>query len=302
MELRHLRYFITVAEELSFSKAAFKLDTAQPSLSQQIKDLEEEIGVQLLYRTKRKVELTDEGCAFLEHARLTLAQADHAIHRAREVAQARQHVLRIGFLPVAEIHLFPYLLPNLRMRNPELSIELCCLSEAEQRRLLKKGVLDIGLTYRDLSENDLYSQVIMHEQWVFLLSKTHPLANFLSIPIHMLNGLNIIVPNMELAPPVHDAIVRFIQVQNIQVNTLQKVASMQHLLELIDQGMGCAFLPSYTAQLALDNTVIRSLDQALPDLKIYLHHRQAPSSHAVKKFIEVLSRLPPLLDNTSGTA
>lgn len=76
MELRHLRYFITVAEELNFSKAALKLFTAQPSLSQQIKDLEEDVGVRLLNRTKRKVELTEEGEVFLEHARLTLAQAE----------------------------------------------------------------------------------------------------------------------------------------------------------------------------------------------------------------------------------
>lgn len=82
MELRHLRYFITVAEELNFSKAALKLYTAQPSLSQQIKDLEEDVGVKLLYRTKRKVELTEEGAVFLEQARLTLAQADKAIAMA----------------------------------------------------------------------------------------------------------------------------------------------------------------------------------------------------------------------------
>ena len=78
MELRHLRYFITVAEELNFS-SALKLYTAQPSLSQQIKDLEEDVGVRLLNRTKRKVELTEEGEVFLEHARLTLAQADKAV-------------------------------------------------------------------------------------------------------------------------------------------------------------------------------------------------------------------------------
>ena len=88
MELRHLRYFIAVAEELNFTKAALRLYTAQPSLSQQIKDLETEIGVPLLYRTKRKVELTEEGHIFLEQARLTLAQADKAVAMARQVAKA----------------------------------------------------------------------------------------------------------------------------------------------------------------------------------------------------------------------
>ncbi len=105
--LRHLRYFITVAEELNFSRAALKLYTAQPSLSQQIKDLEEDIGVKLLNRTKRKVELTEEGAVFLEQARLTLAQADKAVAMARQVSQAKQQMLRIGFVPVAEMKIFP---------------------------------------------------------------------------------------------------------------------------------------------------------------------------------------------------
>ncbi len=138
MELRHLRYFITVAEELNFSKAALKLYTAQPSLSQQIKDLEEDVGVQLLYRTKRKVELTEEGAVFLEQARLTLAQADKAVAMARQVSQAKQQMLRIGFVPVAEMKIFPYVLPNLRVQNPELKIELFSMNNTEQLRLLKK--------------------------------------------------------------------------------------------------------------------------------------------------------------------
>lgn len=97
MELRHLRYFITVAEELSFSKAALKLHTAQPSLSQQIKDLEDKIGVQLFYRTKRKVELTEEGQVFLEQARLTLAQADKAVtmHAKLPLLRCNAYVLAL---------------------------------------------------------------------------------------------------------------------------------------------------------------------------------------------------------------
>lgn len=102
MELRHLRYFVMVAKELNFSKAAAKLYTAQPSLSQQIKDLEDYVGVKLFYRTKRKVELTEEGEVFLEQALLTLAQADKAVQMARQVSKSKQQVLSIGFVPVVE--------------------------------------------------------------------------------------------------------------------------------------------------------------------------------------------------------
>ena len=155
MELRHLRYFITVAEELNFSKAALKLYTAQPSLSQQIKDLEEDVGVKLLYRTKRKVELTEEGAVFLEQARLTLAQADKAIAMARQVLQAKQQMLRIGFVPVAEMKIFPYVLPNLRVQNSDLKIELLSLNNTEQIKLLKKGDLDVTFTRQNLNSDEI---------------------------------------------------------------------------------------------------------------------------------------------------
>ena len=167
MELRHLRYFITVAEELNFSKAALKLYTAQPSLSQQIKDLEEDVGVQLLYRTKRKVELTEEGAVFLEQARLTLAQADKAVAMARQVSQAKQQMLRIGFVPVAEMKIFPYVLPNLRVQNPELKIELFSMNNTEQLRLLKKGELDISFTRNNVHSDEIESQFVLREPLIF---------------------------------------------------------------------------------------------------------------------------------------
>lgn len=163
MELRHLRYFITVAEELNFSKAALKLYTAQPSLSQQIKDLEEDVGVKLLHRTKRKVELTEEGAVFLEQARLTLAQADKAVAMARQVSQAKQQMLRIGFVPVAEMKIFPYVLPNLRVQNPDLKIELLSMNNNDQMKAIKKGELDITFTRHNFNSDEIESQFVLRE-------------------------------------------------------------------------------------------------------------------------------------------
>ena len=194
MELRHLRYFITVAEELNFSKAALKLYTAQPSLSQQIKDLEEDVGVQLLYRTKRKVELTEEGAVFLEQARLTLAQADKAVAMARQVSQAKQQMLRIGFVPVAEMKIFPYVLPNLRVQNPELKIELFSMNNTEQLRLLKKGELDISFTRNNVHSDEIESQFVLREPLIFLLPKDHPLAQYERIPVKALDRIDFIIP------------------------------------------------------------------------------------------------------------
>lgn len=291
MELRHLRYFITVAEELNFSKAALKLYTAQPSLSQQIKDLEEDVGVQLLYRTKRKVELTEEGAVFLEQARLTLAQADKAIAMARQVAQAKQQMLRIGFVPVAEMKIFPYVLPNLRVQNPDLKIELLSMNNTEQMRLLKKGELDITFTRHNFHSDEIESQFVLREPLIFLLPKDHPLAKYERIPIKALNGIDFIIPAVEQSQTLHQTILEFAKANSIEFNIVQKADNILFNINSIGMGLGCTILPGYVAPLTMNNTVIRPLEVELPYLDLYVSYRKNNSSLAVNKFLELLTRV-----------
>jgi LysR family hca operon transcriptional activator len=282
MELRHLRYFITVAEELNFSKAALKLYTAQPSLSQQIKDLEEDVGVQLLYRTKRKVELTEEGAVFLEQARLTLAQADKAVAMARQVSQAKQQMLRIGFVPVAEMKIFPYVLPNLRVQNPELKIELFSMNNTEQLRLLKKGELDISFTRNNVHSDEIESQFVLREPLIFLLPKDHPLAKYEQIPVKALDGIDFIIPAAEQSQTLHQTILEFAKTHNIEFNIVQKADNILFNINAIGLGLGCTILPGYVAPLSMNNTVIRPLEAELPYLDLYVNYRKNNSSLAVK--------------------
>lgn len=291
MELRHLRYFITVAEELNFSKAALKLYTAQPSLSQQIKDLEEDVGVKLLNRTKRKVELTEEGAVFLEQARLTLAQADKAVAMARQVSQAKQQMLRIGFVPVAEMKIFPYILPNLRVQNPDLKIELLSLNNNEQMRLLKKGDLDLTFTRHNFNSDEIESQFVIREPLIFLLPKDHPLAKYERIPVKALNGIDFIIPSSEQSLTLNQAILDFAKANGIELNIVQKADNILFNINSIGIGLGCTILPGYIAPLTMDNTVIRPLDVELPYLDLYVSYRKDGNSVAVKKFLELLTRV-----------
>lgn len=291
MELRHLRYFITVAEELNFSKAALKLYTAQPSLSQQIKDLEEDVGVKLLHRTKRKVELTEEGAVFLEQARLTLAQADKAIAMARQVSQAKQQMLRIGFVPVAEMKIFPYILPNLRVQNPDLKIELLSLNNNEQMRLLKKGELDLTFTRHNFHSDEIESQFVIREPLIFILPKDHPLAKYDRIPVKALNGIDFIIPSAEQSLTLHNAILDFAKANGIEFNIVQKADNILFNINSIGIGLGCTILPGYIAPLTMNNTVIRPLDVELPYLDLYVSYRKDGNSVAVKKFLELLTRV-----------
>ncbi len=291
MELRHLRYFITVAEELNFSKAALKLYTAQPSLSQQIKDLEEDVGVRLLHRTKRKVELTEEGAVFLEQARLTLAQADKAVAMARQVSQAKQQMLRIGFVPVAEMKIFPYVIPNLRVQNPELKIELLSLNNTEQMKLLKKGELDLSFTRHNFNSDEIESQFVIREPLIFLLPKDHPLAKYERIPVKALNSIDFIIPSSEQSHTLHHAILDFAKTNNIEFNIVQKADNILFNINSIGMGLGCTILPGYIAPLTMNNTVIRPLDIELPYLDLYVSYRKESTSMAVKKFLELLTRV-----------
>ena len=291
MELRHLRYFITVAEELNFSKAALKLYTAQPSLSQQIKDLEEDVGVKLLNRTKRKVELTEEGAVFLEQARLTLAQADKAVAMARQVSQAKQQMLRIGFVPVAEMKIFPYILPNLRVQNSDLKIELLSLNNNEQMRLLKKGDLDLTFTRHNFNSDEIESQFVIREPLIFLLPKDHPLAKYERIPVKALNGIDFIIPSAEQSLTLNQAILDFAKANGIEINIVQKADNILFNINSIGMGLGCTILPGYIAPLTMDNTVIRPLDVELPYLDLYVSYHKNNKSYAVSKFLELLTRV-----------
>lgn len=291
MELRHLRYFVTVAEELNFSKAALKLYTAQPSLSQQIKDLEEDVGVRLLNRTKRKVELTEEGAVFLEQARLTLAQAEKAIHMARQVSKAKQKVLRIGFVPVAEMKIFPYVLPNLRVQNSDLNIELHSLNNIEQFRGMKKGELDITFTRQRLDSEEIESKFVLREPLVFILPKDHPLAAYERIPVKALNGIDFVIPSDEQSKTLHDTIIEFSQIHQFQFNIVQKADNILFNINSIGIGLGCTILPAYIVPLIMENTVTRPLDVELPSLDLFVSHRKNSSSVGVEKFMQLLSKV-----------
>src|SRR3954447_881918 len=145
MELRHLRYFIAVAEEGSFLTAAQRrLNTSQPSLSRQIRDLETEIGVKLLERQARGVALTAAGRVFLDHARLALLQVDAATDGARRVAQPERPVLAMGFLVGLEVMWLPHLLRIIRQEAPEIEITLCSMSSPELALALMRGRLDLA--------------------------------------------------------------------------------------------------------------------------------------------------------------
>ena len=245
MELRHLRYFVAVAEELNFTRAAQRMCTVQPSLSQQIKDLEAEVGVQLLTRTNRKVELTLEGEAFLKEALLCLEHAEKAINDARKIANIQKDQLNIGFVPVAEMKVFPYIMPNIRAHFPSLKIHFHSLTDAEQFRALKKGTIDIAFTrYPDASEELAHIQVFQ-EPLALIIPKSSSVADQRHISIKSFNQQDFVISDEDASPQLHKIIQDFFKSSKLNVNVVQKSTNILLNVNLVGMGVGWSLVPAY---------------------------------------------------------
>src|ERR1700749_4678303 len=176
MELRHLRYFVVVAEELHFRRAAERLHMSQPPLSQQIRALEEEVGATLLLRTQRKVELTGAGAAFLQRAREILGAVEDAALEARRVQRGEVGRLAIGFVGSAMYSVVPERLRAFRDRHPDVGLRLHELGTTEQLRRLDDGRLDIGFIRAPGSRPGLSTETVLREPVVAAPPDGHPLA------------------------------------------------------------------------------------------------------------------------------
>lgn len=288
MELRHLRYFIAVAEELNFTKAAQRMCTVQPSLSQQIKDLEQEVGVQLLMRTNRKVELTAEGAAFLKEARLSLEHAEKAIMDARQIAQLGKEQLNIGFVPVAEMKVFPYIMPNIRAQFPELKIHFHSLMDVEQIAALDKGEIDIAFTRYAEDSPEIESVQIFTEPLALIVPKNSPLAEQRHISIKSMNNQDFIISDAHSSPELYRIIQDFFKQNKLKVNLVQHSTNILLNVNLVGMDVGWSLVPSYVIPLLGDKIVVKSTIEPLPTIGLYASYRKDRKNEAIELILKVL--------------
>ncbi|CAG9178230.1 Hca operon transcriptional activator HcaR [Cupriavidus laharis] len=278
MELRHLRYFIAVADELSFTRAAQRLHTAQPSLSQQIRNLEDEIGTPLLERTRRKVELTAAGKVFLAEARQVLSQADRAVERARLAGQQAGATVTIGFVPAAEIRIFPVILPRLRLQFPNVNVELRSLPTHELEQALLQGDVDVAFMRDPVHSAELTREVVLIEPMVVLLPCAHPLAKLDRIPPRRLSGEPFISTNPLYSGQVHTAAEGFFAEHKLECNVAQVATNILLNLNLVGMGLGFALLPEYAASLTSGAICARPLEGEAPTVELLMVSRAEPHS------------------------
>jgi DNA-binding transcriptional LysR family regulator len=207
MELRQLRYFIAVADELHFTRAAARLGIAQPPLSQQVRRLEQDLGVRLFDRTNRRVQLTDVGRAFLTEAKLTLVQADRAIDVARRAPTSQAGRIVIGAQGTAEVSVFPRVLPRFLKRYPDVDVTLQTpLMPPEQVAMLRDGQIDVGFLRLPVRDPALVVVPILSEPLIAALPMRHPLARRRSVTLQELAASTFVMFRRRYAPGLYDVI------------------------------------------------------------------------------------------------
>jgi DNA-binding transcriptional LysR family regulator len=255
VELRHLRYFVSVAEELHFRKAAEKLHIVQPALSKQISALERELGVLLLERDRRHVTLTEAGRVFLEEATEVLAHADGAMVRARAVSRGEVGRLNIGFIQPALADLLPRSLRVFRQHYPGV---LLTLSEATSRTAIEKiASRSMHFAFNRLpisSRPDLASEVIHEEPVALVVSKGHRLAEKESVRLTDIAAEDVVLIDRKVEPELHDYYVAACNAAGFSPRVAHEVNSTSVAIGLVAAGLGVAFAPS-SARLAPQHNV-----------------------------------------------
>ncbi|MDB5322965.1 MAG: transcriptional regulator, LysR family [Phycisphaerales bacterium] len=295
MELRHLRYFVAVAEELHFGRAALRLEIAQPPLSRQIQRLEKEIGVQLLARTQRHVELTTAGRAFLERARRVLEQADLAIHAAQRAGRGETGSLAVGFVGSATYGVLPEVLRLFRKRFADVELILYEMGSTAQQRAIVEGRLHLGLirTPRDNAGLDeaLAQQVVQREPLVVALPKGHALTKPETLPLIKLAGEPFILFPREARPSYGDLVLEACAKAGFVPRVTQQTQEMQTAVSLVAAGMGVTLVPDSVRTLRRDNVVYKTIAPPVPISELSAVYRKGDESPVLTAFLGVMGEV-----------
>jgi DNA-binding transcriptional LysR family regulator len=259
LELRHLRYFIAVATELHFGRAAEKLHIAQPPLSHQIRQLETELEFELFTRTKRSVVLTPAGQAFTIQVNQIFQQLEQAIEIGRKTSRGELGHISIGFVGSATYNILPVMLQQFRDRYPEVQIELHELTTDRQLIWLREGKIDVGLMRPPISEPDVTSEIVFEESLVIALPSHHPLANVDSIDLRLLAREPFILFPRQLAPGLYDPIVAICQAAGFSPVVVQECIQMQTTISLVSANLGVSIVPESIQQVQRSGVVYKPI-------------------------------------------
>src|SRR5256885_2689849 len=299
MELRHLRYFVAVAEAGSLTVAAEqKLHTSQPSLSGQIRDLEDELGAELLTRRARGIELTPAGRAFLEHARLVLMQVVAAADAARRVAHPAKPCFAMGFLTGHELTWMPEALQILRDELPNIDVMISSQYSPLLANALVKGTVDAAFLRKERGVPDLAFRLLVKEPLVVVLPRDHRLAAFKAISPRDLAGETFVTVS-DTAPVLRVVIDNYLKRSGINITPAHEADHLAMGMSLIASTRGVGLLPAYAQNFLPSSVTSRPLKGDTPTIDLVLGYKKSNPSAILKL---LLSRLDELVARVSKTS
>lgn len=299
MELRHLRYFVAVAEELNYRKASERLHVTQPALSSQIKDLESDVGEKLLDRNTTRVRLTDAGTIFLDEARAILARADQAIAVTRDAARGRRGRLAVGYFAPIFMGLMPQSLKEYREKFPAVDVALVEMPIVEQVAALQSGAIQIAFTVGESMPipPQVASVTVARSPVMLVVHRDHRLARARNIGIADLVEERILCfsPTKRLVSVQGEIIKRAFANRGLKLKSLQQIDGVEAFRAMLESGMGVSLIAESGSLTNSEHLVVKPLQETGDDLMLELRAlwRADDPSLLVDNFIAVMKGLTP---------
>lgn len=293
MEIRHIKYFVAVAEELHFGHAAQRLHISQPPLSQQIKALEQELGARLFDRTKHKVKLTKAGEATLVEAYRLLEQAERVSSMARQASSGLVARLNIGCVSSAFFDILPPILDRLHAQHPEIGLSLRDYETTSAVSALLEGRLDVGFVRLNRVDAPLKLRPLMHYHFMAALPHRHPLTRHKRIPLTSLAGEPLVIYSRQISPLPHDAIIAACLKAGFSPTIEYQSVSIQSQIGLVACGLGIALVPSLTQHWQVPRVVYRELDIRIRATDLSLIWNASFRTLPVELFLQTVKQVFP---------
>jgi DNA-binding transcriptional LysR family regulator len=291
MELRHLRYFVAVAEELNFTRAAAKLHLAQPSLTRQIHNLEEELGVRLLDRTRNQVSLTEEGRRFLVDARRLVALSLESVKAVQRFSRGESGQLNLGYLFKFNFDLLPATLATFYQTCPEIAVNLFDMSPAEQFHALEARKIDLGFVglRPPAASKSLVWECVARHNVVVVLPANHPLAKKSRIKVTDLKPMFFVAMSEETHPGSRDWLSAICQQAGFTPRILQDVDLEAGLMTFVAEGLGVTLAREQIRNIPHPGVVFRPL-AAAAKAEYWIAWHPENHSKALVRYIEVVKK------------
>jgi DNA-binding transcriptional LysR family regulator len=285
LELRHLRYFRVVADELHFGRAAARLGVSQPALSVQIRQLEEMVGARLLERHSRHVALTDAGRILDEAARRILRDVDAAVTATRQANAGEVGVLRVGFGPTLMLSILAQVVRTYRTRYPGVRVELRELATAEQMDALLRGALDVGFVRGAETDPRLQAELFAREPLLIALNRDHPHARSARVPLSTLAADPWVLFPRVIAPLLHEQVMRLCRQAGFTPNVVQESREVYTTVGLVGAGVGVTIVPEAVQGMSWRGVVYKRIPRAT--VRLSMVRQSGPVRPVVDAFLSV---------------